>query len=647
MTKGRWIWLNADAKKDEYVDFFDEFDFSAGKTARLKISVGGDYAFYVNGKLAAFDQYADYAYRKVYDDVDITEFCSVGKNEIKITAWYIGHSSSNYRDFGAGLLYEIEVGGKLAAYSRKGQRCRYAEGYVNHVEKTISDQLGLTYTYDFGDKKTGFVSATEVGGFGYDLIKRENEKLVIKPTSEGKLVDKEKKIYDVGRERSGFLHIKFRAAKGEKITVAYGEHLIDGKVRRLIHNRDFSVNFIGSGKTEEFLGVFRRLGCRYLQVEGNAEVEYIGIAETEYPFKEIPYDIKDERRKKIYETAVRTLVLCHHEHYEDCPWREQSMYIMDTRNQIRFGYYAFENSEQVRAAINSMVAGHREDGLFDLCFPSKIGITIPSFALAFTSIVREYLVYSGDVKYVSSLIPVLEKTVGFFRSRYDGRGITENSDKDDVWNFYEWTGNLDGNLGGFKTYEGMEKKDFKFDSLINAFLAISYGDIEYVCRAAGFIEKADFYAAERKKLCAAIKKTFYNAENGLFRSFVGKETYSALANALCVLAGAVEGKQAEDICDKLAFGYDGWYKNTISMDVFRYDALIMTNQDKYENAILSDIDKTFGYMIDQGATSFWETILGAADFDNAGSLCHGWSASPVYYYRIFGVCGKREKKIKE
>ena len=28
----------------------------------------------------------------------------------------------------------------------------------------------------------------------------------------------------------------------------------------------------------------------------------------------------------------------------------------------------------------------------------------------------------------------------------------------------------------------------------------------------------------------------------------------------------------------------------------------------------------------------WETILGDADFDNAGSLCHGWSAMPVYYY---------------
>ena len=38
-----------------------------------------------------------------------------------------------------------------------------------------------------------------------------------------------------------------------------------------------------------------------------------------------------------------------------------------------------------------------------------------------------------------------------------------------------------------------------------------------------------------------------------------------------------------------------------------------------------------------GATTFWETELGEKDFDNAGSLCHGWSALPIYYYHLFKV----------
>jgi hypothetical protein len=40
-------------------------------------------------------------------------------------------------------------------------------------------------------------------------------------------------------------------------------------------------------------------------------------------------------------------------------------------------------------------------------------------------------------------------------------------------------------------------------------------------------------------------------------------------------------------------------------------------------------------MLFHGATSFWETLLGGADFGGAGSLCHGWSAVPIYFYHAY------------
>ena len=42
-------------------------------------------------------------------------------------------------------------------------------------------------------------------------------------------------------------------------------------------------------------------------------------------------------------------------------------------------------------------------------------------------------------------------------------------------------------------------------------------------------------------------------------------------------------------------------------------------------------------MLDDGATSFYETELGEKDFHGAGSLCHGWSAVIIYYYNLFGL----------
>ena len=71
---------------------------------------------------------------------------------------------------------------------------------------------------------------------------------------------------------------------------------------------------------------------------------------------------------------------------------------------------------------------------------------------------------------------------------------------------------------------------------------------------------------------------------------------------------------------------------TLSMKAFKYDALLMVNEEKYAERILNEIDQNYAYMLNQGATSFWETLKGAEDFHNAGSLCHGWSAIPIIYY---------------
>ena len=70
------------------------------------------------------------------------------------------------------------------------------------------------------------------------------------------------------------------------------------------------------------------------------------------------------------------------------------------------------------------------------------------------------------------------------------------------------------------------------------------------------------------------------------------------------------------------------------MYTFRYEALLKKDKEFYKDVILEEIDATYFGMLQEGATSFWETLKGDEDFDYAGSLCHGWSAMPVYYYEL-------------
>jgi hypothetical protein len=109
---------------------------------------------------------------------------------------------------------------------------------------------------------------------------------------------------------------------------------------------------------------------------------------------------------------------------------------------------------------------------------------------------------------------------------------------------------------------------------------------------------------------------------------VGGEEYTALGNSLAVLAGLTSSTESETICQKLVGG--GVSECSLSMKIFTYDALLATDKGKYEPWVLQEIRREYGKMIEQG-TTVWETAEGASAFDNAGSLCHGWSSIPLMY----------------
>ena len=105
-----------------------------------------------------------------------------------------------------------------------------------------------------------------------------------------------------------------------------------------------------------------------------------------------------------------------------------------------------------------------------------------------------------------------------------------------------------------------------------------------------------------------------------------------MGNSMALLIGLGDA----ELADKLIEGV-GLIPVTLSMSAFFYDALLRFG-DKYKNWILNDIRKKYKMMLDEGATTFWETEKGWQDFGNAGSLCHGWSAIPVYYFKKL-LCG--------
>ena len=112
------------------------------------------------------------------------------------------------------------------------------------------------------------------------------------------------------------------------------------------------------------------------------------------------------------------------------------------------------------------------------------------------------------------------------------------------------------------------------------------------------------------------------------------EEVTAYANVFAILYNLVDGEQAKRIGDALLHADYIPPITTPYMQEYKLACLFKLGQ---WQAASKEIADYWGGMLDGGATTFWETLKGADDFGGSGSLCHGWSALPVYYYHILPI----------
>lgn len=613
LLKGVKIWNGKVNAKDTYVDFKGKFNAFGGEKIFLRISCDSNYTVYLNGRLAGFAACADYPWYRNYDETDITRFCSE-ENEIAVTVWHYGDDSQTYINSEAYLLFDIIQGDNTLLKSDKNILSRVNPHYKNGYCKRISPQLGLSFLYDATTEETPFSASDETGEGVAVLRKRGNCELKARAKS-SVIAAEDGFLVDTGKETVGFLDLEFFSDAVQKITVSYAEHLTDGAVRRKIGTCDFSAEYVAKAGYNEYLNTFRRIAGRYLLIESEAPIKlrYAGIRPVEYPFKETKRAFADESLQKIYDVSIYTLKCCMHEHYEDCPWREQAMYALDSRNQMLCGYYAFKGYVCQRENLLIISKGLRSDGLLTLCFPTGKDYPIPFFSLVYVMQVWEYIEHTGDCRILFEVGETVDKIMQTFGARMEENGLIADFEYP-YWNFYEWTDGSD-NSWQLNRKEG-DYCEKQYDLILNCFYII----------ACGYYEKLTGARIPTEKTREAVKKTFFDGGKNSYKlSTVGEARYSQLGNAMAILAGVADASVAETtICDETLV------KISLSMNGFYYDALLKTSE-KYKEFVIEDIKTKYGKMLKAGATTFWETEKGWEDFGELGSLCHGWSALPVVY----------------
>lgn len=621
----KWIWMNDTPKVDEYADFFVDFDFD-GSPVKMLIAAETEYIVSLNGKVILHGQYAGYPTEKYYDEDNITDFCQSGKNSMVITVRYEGVDSFTHINDGAGLIFSLESNGKQIAYSGTHTPSAPSTAYVPYVNREITEQLGTSPTMTSTKGKNAPPPTPSVeANISYNFKKRPIARTEdLAPVSAKKFVLGGRTMYDLGYEECGYVYLKVKCSKDTKVKVAYSEHIADAYVKYLLGPRDFSLDFYCTEGENYFVQYFVRMAGRYFEIHCEDEIEVIdiGVIPCLYPLTEKPAPAGlDPIEKRIYDVSVRTLRLCMHTHYEDCPWREQSLYIVDGRNQMLCGYYAFEESDFQRENLILASKGAREDGMLELTFPARNTPSIPFFSVMYPVAVCEYVEHSGDTSIIPIVMPAMRAIMDRLYSWIDGTGLITNQPKP-YWNFYEWSYGNEGRkgFGDAGTH----------DLMINCAFILANEHLAKLCLMVN--EDTPNYDVEAIR--SAIVNNFYDKDTDLyFNNLEGNRTYGELGNAFAMLIGLGTKNMLKAL--KRELPETPLVPATLSMIAYVYDVILKEDYEGGKKFILDDIRRNYYYMLSRGATSFWEVLEGHYGFHEAGSLCHGWSAMPVYYYRKF------------
>jgi len=504
---------------------------------------------------------------------------------------------------------------------------------TTNPEQTIADQM-----------QQDFLSARRSWELFDDFAPNSSPALPPVKLSDSKLegADGAYIVLDLGREEVGFPELEIDCTDACVIDIAIGEHLDDLRVRSSIGGRYFASRYKARKGHQKFVHYLHRYAGRYMQLHitqliGTVEISYAGLIPSEYPVSAVgEFSNADSLCNRIWQISRRTLHLCMHEHYEDCPWREQALYANDSRNQMLCGYYAFKDYNFARVSLDLLARTTGPDGYQELCSPMKYFLTIPSFTQTWFLAMNDYLMYSGDTAFIVQMFPLMKQMLETYHKTLKD-GLLPCPTGKRYWYMYDWAEGMDGteenDCRKFHVVNGV-----RFDAPLNFLYIMVLQAVANMAKQIGEEKFAEQCLQQSEQLKSTAHKTFWDPGENAYKSYVGDQAisnYAELTQSFAILAGVGTDTIHNDLRDKLVDEQNGMTTTTLSQSLYKFEAILI--DETRGQFVFDKILKDWSKMLFAGATSFWETLDGGWDFNHAGSLCHGWSGIPVYFYGAYGL----------
>jgi hypothetical protein len=436
---------------------------------------------------------------------------------------------------------------------------------------------------------------------------------------------KRRVIVDLGNYYCAYPRLTTTGGAGATISIFWAEGLYNEKEGHTKGNRDEIENkyFLGIGDTFDIAGGDKQLyeplwweAGRWVEIIVSTKdqpltLNALQFNETHFPHKfEQKFESADPRLAKIIPPALRTLEMCSHETYFDCPYYEQLMYVGDTRLQVLVTYATTRDDHLPRKAMYMFDQSRLNWGMTQSRYPSHIRQVIPPFSLYWIGMLHDYSMWRDDLAFVKARMPGVRAVLDAFRKYINKDNLLTAPDG---WNFVDW-------VPGW--YHGTAPDaQHGINGTLNFHFAWT---LRHAAELEDLVGEPELAARNRKTadaIATAASKAFWDEKRGLFSEDLKHEHFSEHTQCMALLSDSIpEGKQSQ-VVDHL-FKEDNLYRTTIYFLHYLFEVCQRTgHMDKFfeRMQLWFDLEK-------QGFKTMVESP------EPSRSDCHAWGAHPVYHY---------------
>lgn len=388
--------------------------------------------------------------------------------------------------------------------------------------------------------------------------------------------------------------------------------IFDGEEDRLQLRAEY-----GCAKEMKFETVFFRT-FRFLRIEvaeARAPIALYGLkfVKTLYPLQVRARCEAPASARALWDISVRTLRLCMHSTYEDCPYYEQMQYTMDTAIQMKYTYCLSTDDRLARNAIDAFSAARMPDGLVPCTAPAKFCQVIPGFALYYIEMLYDHYWNFADDKLLKRYFCVADSILQYFAAKVDERtGLFPRSQ---YWEFVDWVQQWHHNFGV------PISKEEKVHTIYHEMFVYFLRRAAFLCDCLARVDMAREYRALAQRVSEGVRQYCYDAQRGFFLDTPQRRDASVHAQIWAVLAEIVSGQEARELMER-TLADETLFQCSYSMTYYYLRALEMTGlygrgEERWES---------------------WRTMMRlhmttwSEDPVTQRSDCHGWSSLPIYEF---------------